>query len=1123
MSEPPTGVVTFLFTDIEGSTQLWEQAPEAMKRALAWHDRVLQGAIAAQGGYLFKTVGDAVCAAFPTAPAALAAALAAQRALAADGGRRTEDEGPDVTRFSPSSVGRPPSSVTLRVRMGLHTGPAELVNGDYAGLALSRVQRVMAAGHGGQVLLSEAARAALGDTLDGALTLRDLGRYRLRGLTQAEALFQLVVSDLPADFPPLRAAVETEAGEATPGALLQRLVRGQLVGRRREVEQLRGRWAQAQHGAAQLVLLSGEPGVGKTRLAHEVMSQAQAGGAVVLRGGCYEYEATTPYLPFVEALRAYVHAQPADALRAHLGPTAPELARLAPEIEAKLGPLPPNPPLPPNDERLRLFDNIARFLAALARPHGLLVCLDDLHWADQATLALLHYLLRNLTGERLLVLGAYREVELDRGHPLAAALVEWNRERLATRFALGRLGLAETATLLATLLEQERVSTEFAEAIYRETEGNPFFVEEVVKSLIEQGQLYREGEGWGRQSVADLAIPQSIKEAIGRRLSRLSQPCAETLHTAAALGKTFAFAELAAVARADEDTLLDALDEASAAQLIRADQGDRFAFTHDKIRETLVEELNPIRRRRLHQRIGDALEKLYAAQVDAHAADLAYHFVESGDWGRGLTYSKQAAEKAEGLFAHDEAIKYLGLARECAIALGDQEQEARVAERLGDVYAIRRPASLAVEHYTAALALAQSAPQRAALKARIGDVYAVIGDERGVEFLQTAVRELDPETQRGEVALALAHLGRFQHYLGQHRRAIELLEQAYALAEPLDDTATLRTIFGHLAGAYLHLARYRESADYGRRCLLLGQRKNDTLVTLIGQGSLSQSALYTGPAQTALETIARLRVLAETTGHRHMVAWSHIEDAVARHTLGELAVARRSAREATAQARRAGDVRGAALFGYVHALIETDLGCDESARVYADEVLGAADAANDILLHWTSRWAAAYRHVQREEWAEAVRMLDEAAARLAGTDHRHGPLQFGPTYAEASLGVGRVADAARLNEAHLALAREAEAPHYEALALRVRGQIRAAQGRPDEAEAAFGAALAILEPSGARLELGRALYHRARLGHDLARHDDARADLARARDLFAACGAPRHLRRAEALLATLAM
>src|SRR5215470_13578296 len=161
--------------------------------------------------------------------------------------------------------------------------------------------------------------------------------------------------------------------------------------------------------------------------------------------------------------------------------------------------------------------------------------------------------------------------------------------------------------------------------MHRETEGNPFFLEEVVKALIEQGQIYRGAGEWQRRDVRELTIPQSVKAAIGRRLSRLSPETVEVLHTAAAIGKIFEFAELAAVASGGEDKLLDALDEASAAQLVRPDRGEAFAFTHDKIREVLHEELNPIRQRRLHQRVGESLEKLYADSLDDHVEDLAYH------------------------------------------------------------------------------------------------------------------------------------------------------------------------------------------------------------------------------------------------------------------------------------------------------------------------------------------------------------------------------------------------------------------------------------------------------------------------------------------------------------------
>ncbi|MCA1552819.1 MAG: AAA family ATPase, partial [Chloroflexi bacterium] len=431
MSTLPTGTVTFLFTDIASSTELMERYPDAYPLVLDRHHALLHHAIETHGGAVFNVVGDAVCAAFADARGALTAALEAQRAIQTmDGGQQTAD----------AAVNGQPSAVRIRVRVGLHTGEAEARGSDYASsLSLVRVQRCMSAAHGGQTLLSTTTADCVRAHLPHDISLRDLGEHRLRGLARPERIFQLLAPDLPSEFPPLRVSKYDDA-ESARDAKLDQLVSGQLVGRTREVEQLRQHWANARQGHAHFVVLSGEPGVGKTRLAQTVALLAAQSGGTILRGGCYEYEATTPYLPFVEALRDWVHAQAADELRAFES-LAPELVKLAPEIETKLGALTRNPTLTPNDERLRLFDHVARFLQTLASQNGLLLLLDDLHWADQGTLTLLSYLLRHLRPERVLVLAAYRDVELDRAHPLAAALVDWHRERLSTRIHLGRLSL----------------------------------------------------------------------------------------------------------------------------------------------------------------------------------------------------------------------------------------------------------------------------------------------------------------------------------------------------------------------------------------------------------------------------------------------------------------------------------------------------------------------------------------------------------------------------------------------------------------------------------------------------------------------------------------------------------
>src|SRR5688572_27885380 len=483
---------------------------------------------------------------------------------------------------------------------------------------------------------------------------------------------------------------DTLSGETPVSvAILEALSRGRLVGRANELAEARELWQRAREGRGHAVLLSGEPGAGKTRLAREVTIQAAVDGALVFTGGCYEYEATTPYLPFVEAFRRWVREeQNDDKLRETLDDSAPQLAKLAPEIETRLGPFPQQPQLAPHEERLLFFDAVAQVFSNIARRQSLLFYADDLHWADRGTLWLLGHLLRRLRDERVLIVGAYRETELDRAHPLAKSLVDWNRERLTTRIVLRRFNPDETGDQLSALLG-ENVSGEFAVAVHRETEGNPFFVEEVLKALVERGSVRRESGRWKRCDMDDLLIPQSVKEAIGHRLDRVSQECNELLRLGAILGKVFTFDELTASSEQGEDALLDALDEATGAQLIAARSAESFSFTHDKIREVLYEEINPIRRRRLHRHVAEGIERnreKFACPVEK----LAHHYIQAGDHERGLRYAKQAAEEAQRVFAFDEAIAAYGRARDCAEALGLVAEQVEQEEAIGLVYIDRK-------------------------------------------------------------------------------------------------------------------------------------------------------------------------------------------------------------------------------------------------------------------------------------------------------------------------------------------------------------------------------------------------------------------------------------------------
>jgi len=1106
MRELPTGPVTFLFTDIEGSTELFERHPDTMPAALARHHALLQGAIEAHDGCVFQVVGDGVCAVFVTAETALHAALDAQRAL------HREDWGP---------IG------AIRARMGLHIGEAQAHGDEYvSSLTLVRTQRVSAAGHGGQTLLSTAMAEAVRGHLPDGTTLRDLGAYKLRGLADAESICELVVAGLPSEFP----ALKVEDTETLPPGALDELVRGKLVGRGGELAQLKRHWEQAQQARGHLVLLSGEPGVGKTRLARELIAQAQAAGATVLRGGCYEFEATTPYLPFVEGIREWARRQTPAQLRMALGATAPEIAKFAPEIEAKLGSIAPNAPLSPGEEQMRLFDNVARFLQSLAAARGLLVFTDDIHWADQGTLSLLRYLLRTMQGDRVLFLAPYREIELDRAHPLAAALVEWNRERLATRIPLGRLSRADTNALLAALFGQDTVAEEFADALFRETEGNPFFIEEVVKSLIEQGQIYREDGGWGRKDVRELAIPQSVKEAIGRRLDRMSEVTTDTLRTAAALGKTFGFIELAAASVTGEDALLDALDEASAAQLVRPLEGsDGFAFTHDKIREVLYEEMNPIRRRRLHQRIGEALERMLAAQSASAAPgraprevrmqDLAHHFTQAGDFERSLKYLRRAADNARRVFAHDEALKFLEQARESAEALQRDEEIAAVDEQAGDVHDARGAIPLVIERYEQALARTRAPAARAALKAKVGNAYVPTGDPRGLAMLTEAVAELDPVTQTDALAHSIALIGRYHHYRAEPRKAVEYLERALELALPQDDVATLTDIYSYLAGAHQHLIQYDESNRCARLCIALGERRNFPAAVAIGNEFLSENAMGRGFWDEAIAFAQRNRETGRAIGSMARVAWGGFGLTAALYGKGLLQEARTEALATLQLALQIGENRLMTWLDPSLAMIAVDLGDDTAATVHAERGWQRAQALDQkALTGWAliARWHVA---LQTGDAAAALEWQARYLALVAGTENRVVKLVGLARAAEVSVATERYDEAERVAAEALAVAEAGGSPHYRAMAQAAQGRIALARGDHAAAAASLDAALATLATTGSALDEARSRVHRAAVHRAVHELDQAQAEATRARNAFARLDAAHDRARAETFLA----
>jgi tetratricopeptide (TPR) repeat protein len=610
---------------------------------------------------------------------------------------------------------------------------------------------------------------------------------------------------------------EQEGGAAMAAAsaaasLFDQMMRGRLIDRDPELGELKTSLESMLSGRGQVVLIAGEPGVGKTRLAEELLIYARLRGCLALTGRCYEQEVAIPYLPIAEVLQTAIRSLAGERLEEALGPHAPEIVKLVPELATRIVKLEPSPPLEPNQERLRLYESVRAFLTGLARRQPMVVLLDDLHWADAGTLQLLRHVARGLRAERLLVVGTYRDVEVDRTHPLSAVLAEMNRERLHRRILIRGLAPEHVAAMIqATFQTRNPVSVELRDLVYRETEGNPFFVEEVLKHLVETGAIYRADGGWERKDIEELDVPQSVREVIGRRLERVSEPCQRALTVASVIGRRFPFEILQPATGAQEEELLDALDEAKRTQLVHehaAGRESEYEFGHALIREVLYDGLAHRRRRAHHQKVGEAMEAVYGSRLEDVVEELAYHFThaQTTDLEKAITYSLRAAEKSMALFAYEEAARFYRNALDLLEEKGDEARAAEVYAALGLPFTYLDRGDEALAAYERSLAFYERKGDRrgaAQVHLRIGhDQQWHWHFSEAVPHLKDALDDLDPAAHREEVLLAHVDLARALAFLKDFEASERHAREAVRLAEEIGDrsrAANALTTLGLLA------------------------------------------------------------------------------------------------------------------------------------------------------------------------------------------------------------------------------------------------------------------------------------------------------------------------------------
>lgn len=891
---------TVLFTDVVASTELRVRLGEALAEDLRrQHGRLLGTAVEGNRGRVIKGLGDGIMATFASAADAVAAAVAIQVG---------------VDRHNRSAV----VTARLGVRVGLSAGDVTFEAGDCFGAPVVEAARICAAARSGQILASQVVRLL---TRSQEPCFVPVGSLELKGLPEPVPVLEVDWAAQPASPVPLPVPLERRGG-------------AHFVGRTQEREQLMRAWREATGGVLRIELVGGEPGIGKTRPVSEVARVVHDEAGVVLYGRCDE-EPGVPYQPIAEALRDYARECPAEDLRTQLGFLGGELRRVLPGLPDIVRGLPDPVRAEAETERYRLLEAVREFLHGIAATAPVLLVLDDLHWAARPDLALLRHLLRSTERVRLLIVGTYRDTDLGPGHPLGELLADLRRQPEADRLTLEGLSETELVTFIEAAAGQtlDEQGIEFARAVHTETEGNPFFVTEVLSHLAETGWVVRREGTWiASRPLREFGIPEGVREVVARRLDRLSPDTVHVLAVAAVIGRVFDLGLLAEAAELSRDAVLDSLEQGEQARLVAAVGGrvDRYSFAHSLVRSTLYDGLPTPRRCRIHRRIGVALEG--GPDADARVAELARHFGEAAGLGevpRAVEYARRAGDRARASLAFEDAAAHyqralsaLELAEspdaelrcDLQVALGDAlhrtgdirhrgvlDDAARGARALGDA---RRLADVAVSLHV------------------MGYPSSYGRMRRGVVALLEESLDGLGEQDAGLRARVLAVLASELHLDSNHERRWAIAREALTTARRVNDPVSLAWALDSHLWTTRGSENLEERLAVARELLSLGEEADDLDVEFLARSHLQWDLNELGDVDGASGHLEAMDLLAERLRYP-LAAWRAAVRRVGQVLLaGQLADAERLALRAREIGRKGGVPRtlvgvalNASLFG----------------------------------------------------------------------------------------------------------------------------------------------------------------------------------------------------------------
>jgi DNA-binding CsgD family transcriptional regulator len=867
-----------------------------------------------------------------------------------------------------------------------------------------------------------------------------------------------------------------------------------LIGRQSELLRLQQQFEAAGNGQLHVAFITGEPGIGKTALIDAFAARATEQGAIVLRGSASEAEGMPPYLPFLEGLGAYIRTAPLDQLRAQTALTAPVLLGLFPELAERLGEIPRDYPMPPEQARLRLYEAVGSFLTAIAVTRPLVLILDDLQWADWATMDLLVHVARSGRGSRLLVFGAYRPDEAERNPALGRAITELNRLRLLTSLTLDPLSPSEIETLAINHLGGA-VAPALTSLLYTHSEGNPFFAEELLRAWSDAGALPRSAVQWTLP--VSVGMPESIVGAIRQRLARQRAEVVETLRTAAIIGRRFEPRLLAQVSGQEIERVEACLREAAQARLVQS-EGQVFVFQHNKIRECLYADVTASRRQRLHRIIGRALE----AQPNPELAALAFHFAASGDRERGVEYSWEAADRAMAAYAPVEALGHYRTALD--LLSDDDKQRGDLLLALGETAMLagaERDSAAALQEAQAWFKQKGEAVSAARAAHRLGQTWWRLEELAAAKTAFESALSMLPDGPSSEIVQVLVDLGSLLAVsLHQQKEGIRHGRRALRFAQKLEDERLVASASRVVGNLLVRSNNLPEGLSLLEEALRLATEAGDPVEAVECCAHLCLAYAWSQQFERATEVSSRWKIFAEQCHDPYQLRHIYSVTAMENILRGEWLEAEKRLKDAQAIAERLASPEPMGVVYLIRGFMDYQRGDYGRAESELRTAISIFRSIGPAALVWYLGILAMTLAAQGKV-AEAQAAMDEEESIVFALPP--GIMPTAEPLADLTQAALHLNDRERLARYYPPLD-AFRGQYHDAIVNRLLGAIELAQGDWDKAARSLADAEAVARRQNAQTELAHTLIAQADL--ELARRkrrEAGREGAGRARDLLA--------------------